>query len=97
MNDKNCRIHLNDEICVRLTPNGQRIITEFYDSICRKYPMLSCRIKPQKQDEDGNTHFLLWEFMSMFGEYMHMGEVQAVIDPLEICLVKRYVEREEVR
>lgn len=57
--------NINDEIKVKLTEKGSRAMYNYY--ICR-----GC-ITSKLPDENGYTRFQLWEFMSIFGQYMHIG------------------------
>ena len=36
-------------------------------------------------DNEGYTEFQLWDFMSLYGEYMYCG-AENVIDPIEIVV-----------
>lgn len=93
--DQQVKIHLNDEIKVRLTEAGKMILYRREKAIQDRYPGIKFKQSIPKADEEGYTHFLLWEFMDAFGEHLHMGVVYNVIHPLEIVLAKRNVEENE--
>ena len=55
-----------------------------------------CEPSYPKVDKDGYTEFQLWDFMSIYGSYMKMGEPN-VICPLEIVFEEERCELNEFR
>ena len=97
MEDTRVWMHLNDEIKVKLTDNGLRILAERNERIKHDFPKLIVKLDVPQVDKFGYAHFLLWEFMNIFGEYLYNGSDMEVIAPLEIHLVKRNVKEMAVQ
>lgn len=85
-------MHLNDEIKVRLTDMGLRIISQRNEQFENMYPHALLKPALPNQDEHGYFHFLLWEFMELYGSTLYMGNTESPIWPLEIHLVKHNVK-----
>ena len=77
------RINLNSEIHVKLTDLGKEIYYHRYDDLNERAGREVIRPSFPKVDADGNTRFLLWDFINLYGDYICMGAPN-VIDPLEI-------------
>ena len=77
------RINLNESIKVKLTDWGKEIYYHQYDEINKIIGRELCKPKLPKEDENGYTEFLLWEFISLYGKYIDMA-LPSVIKPLEI-------------
>ena len=80
------KINLNDYIKVKLTDLGKDIYYHRYDEFSKLYGIYRREVlKPSfpKEDENGYASFPLWEFISIYGQYIGMGKPN-VIDPIEI-------------
>ena len=81
------KINLNDTIKVKLTEYGLSIYYHRYDKILEEYPRLKNTLRPKYPDVDneGYTEFQLWDFISLYVDYMYCG-AENVIDPIEIVV-----------
>lgn len=80
------KINLNDFVKVKLTDLGKDIYYHRYDEFNKLYGIYGREVlKPSfpKEDENGYASFPLWEFISIYGQYIGMGKPN-VIDPIEI-------------
>ena len=80
------KINLNDYIKVKLTDLGKDIYYHRYDEFNKLYGIYGREVlKPSfpKEDENGYASFPLWEFISIYGQYIGMGKPN-VIEPIEI-------------
>lgn len=76
-------MNLNENIKVRLTDFGKDIYYHQYDKLNNRKGRVVCEPRMPKVDADGYTKFQLWEFMRVYGKYMHIG-TKEVIKPLQI-------------
>ena len=76
-------MHLNEIIKVRLTDFGKDIYYHQYDELNNRKGRVVCEPRMPKVDADGYTKFQLWDFMRVYGKYMHIG-TREVIKPLQI-------------
>lgn len=86
------KLDLNSLIRVKLTDYGKDIyyhrFDEFNKFISNRFSNRSGKlIEPcyPETDDDGLTEFHLWEFIELYGPYMHM-EAKNVIEPLCIYI-----------
>lgn len=64
---KNQTITENDTVLVKISEHGRATILTM-DAITQKY------LNSKQADEDGFTHFELWDLMSLFGPHMSHGD-----------------------
>lgn len=79
-------INLNSIIKVKLTPRGVDIFYHQYDELNKNSLFRGTKLIAPRMpeiDKDGYTEFVLWKFMSIYGEHMVMGAPE-VINPLSI-------------
>ena len=76
------RINLNESVKVRLTDFGKDIYYHQYDELNARCGKIVCKPSFPKEDGEGYTHFQLWKFMEIYGNYMGMAQPN-VIQPLE--------------
>lgn len=79
-------INLNSIIKVKLTPRGVDIFYHQYDELNKNFLFRGTKpieLRMPEIDKDGYTEFVLWKFMSIYGEHMVMGAPE-VINPLSI-------------
>ena len=62
--------NVNTCIRVKLNDEGRKIEKQYAHEM---YKANSLLIDAKKEDEHGYTEWILWEFMSMFGEYCYNG------------------------
>lgn len=60
------RMNINDPVWIKITPRGEQILHEHYQSLNMPTPEF-------KKNWDGFTKFQLWEVMNYFGAHMHNG------------------------
>ena len=93
MSKNNMRININESIKVKLTDWGKEIFYHRYDEINEFWHKIVCKPSFPKEDADGYTEFILWDFMHLYGNYMVMGKPE-VIKPLEIVYETDINEKE---
>lgn len=73
------KININDYVKVKLNQQGKEIYFHLYDEqrkdmVARKgyYPQY---LQPQypSVDSEGYSSFQLWQFMQIYGSYLHIG------------------------
>jgi len=66
--------NINDNVKVRLTELGRKILDDRYDEHVKKFPATKQlgRHDP-KDDSDGWSEWQLWEIMAIFGEHIGNG------------------------
>ena len=79
------KINLNEYIKVKLTDLGKDIYYHRFDTLNDYYGREVLKPRFPKEDENGYTKFQLWEFISLYGQYIGMGTPN-VIEPIEIIL-----------
>ena len=82
------KLDLNSLIRVKLTDYGKDIYYHRFDEVNKFISNCSGKlIEPCYPETDGGglTEFHLWEFIELYGPYMHM-EAKNVIEPLCIYL-----------
>ncbi len=91
----NVAINLNEHIKVKLTDYGKEIYYHQYDCINNYHEREIITPHFPKEDSEGYSVFQLWDFMRLYGEYMHLGWKE-VIKPLEIVYCENdYINKEE--
>ena len=80
------KTNLNDRIKVKLTDYGKEIYYHRFDDVLAKMRVKSIKPEYPKVDDEGYTTFQLWDFMSIYGNYMGIA-MPEVIKPLEIIRV----------
>ena len=72
-------LNLNDNIKVKLTEFGEKIIDSEYAELRIAYPDLDL-VPLYVPDDEGYYQFQIWEFMKIFGKYMLMTLNQVIVD-----------------
>ena len=76
-------INLNERIKVKLTDYGKEIYRHRFDDMFARTKLKIFKPENPEIDDEGYTSFVLWDFISIFGNYIGMG-LPNVIDPLDI-------------
>lgn len=76
-------INLNDRIKVKLTDYGKEVYRHRFDVEFARTKLKVFKPENPKIDDEGYTSFQLWDFISIFGNYIGMG-LPVVICPLDI-------------
>lgn len=79
------KINLNDFVKVKLTDLGKDIYYHRFDALNDYYGREVLKPSFPEEDENGYASFPLWEFISIYGQYIGMGKPN-VIEPIEIIL-----------
>ena len=80
------KINLNDRIKVKLTDYGKEIYYHRFDDVLAQMKIKTIKPEYPKVDDEGYTTFQLWDFMSIYGNYMGIA-MPEVIKPLEVIRV----------
>ena len=73
---KSSIVNLNDQVCVTLTPEGEKILWERYekDIITVRDVFPNARQLVEGQHKEGDRYrFQLWELCSIFGPHLYNG------------------------
>lgn len=85
------RINLNDTIRVRLTERGRIIHEEYQKGVNRLIAGTNHRVRVKPVTDDfGQTEYVLWQFMEIFGPHLNMGT-----DPVVIGNDIHWIEEEQ--
>ena len=86
--EKHMKINLNDRIKVKLTDLGKDIYYHRVDRVNSFYGREVIKPSFPKEDSEGYSTFLLWEFIELYGPHTGMA-CPNVIDPIEIEVLER--------
>lgn len=67
------KFNINQNVYVRLTPLGHKILREQHEQLCRDVPAYKRPYFEPNFDKDGYTRFQLYHLMECFGSYIHLG------------------------
>ena len=66
--------NINDNVRVRLTEHGRKILKQQYDEAVNRCPALKTfPFESYKSDADGWSEFTIWDLMKRFGTSMGNG------------------------
>lgn len=84
------KLNWNSRVKVKLNDLGKDIFYHRYDYL--KDKLGNARIEPRypEIDVDGFTDFHLWDFMNLYGPYIHMAMKPVVSD------INFYIDEEEI-
>jgi hypothetical protein len=74
--------NLNDAVHARLTDRGMDILKQYYESLGDEFHQLYTfdEFLKSKLDDQGRVRFQLWDFMSIFGQYLYLGAEPVTVD-----------------
>lgn len=74
-------LNINDEVDVRLTPEGVVQYNKFYQDLARKGDASYGKVRPPlRKDRGGWYTFQLWDLMNIFGPNTYLGGPQYFAD-----------------
>jgi hypothetical protein len=68
MDKKQVEFNINENVYVRLTPYGKKVLQE--RAVFYGYPYI------EKQEVDGWSRWQMWDLISTFGECLYLGAAQ---------------------
>lgn len=74
------KLNMNDIVLVKLTDHGKDIYYHRFDWLRERYPKLKMSYEYPNVDANGFTKFQLWNFMSIYGHYLSLGQPNVVED-----------------
>lgn len=67
------KFNINQNVYVRLTPLGHKILREQHEQLCRDVPAYKRPYVEPKPDVNGYVIFQTWDLMYRFGSYIDIG------------------------